>query len=77
MYGYSVDEVIGKPVSMLAPSARQEEIQEKLECLKRGETVGHFETIRVTKDGTEFPMEISVSPIRDAAGRTIGASTIG
>jgi two-component system cell cycle sensor histidine kinase/response regulator CckA len=77
MYGYSVDEVMGKPVSMLAPGARQEEISKMLECLKRGETIGHFETIRVTKGGTEFPIEISVSPIRDAMGRTIGASTIG
>ena len=48
-----------------------------LECLKRGETVDHFETIRVRKDGTEFQIEVTVSPIRDALERIVGASTIG
>jgi PAS domain S-box-containing protein len=77
MYGYSAKEVIGKPVSMLVPIDRPDEIPEVLECLKRGEIVDHFETVRVRKDGTEFPIEITVSPIRDAMEKTVGASTIG
>jgi PAS domain S-box-containing protein len=77
MYGYSANEAIGKPVSMLVPSDRPDEIPEVLECLKRGKTVDHFETIRVRKNGTEFPIEITISPIRDAMERIVGASTIG
>jgi two-component system NtrC family sensor kinase len=69
--------VKGKPLGMLAPPDRQNEIPKVLEDLRRGETVGHFETMAVRKDGTAFPVEIAASPIRDAMGRTIGASTIG
>ena len=48
-----------------------------LERLKRGEIVDHFETVRVRKDGKEIQVEITVSPIRDAMERIVGASTIG
>jgi two-component system cell cycle sensor histidine kinase/response regulator CckA len=77
MYGYSAREVMGKPVSMLVPADRPVEIAMILERLKRGETVDHFETIRVRKDGTQFHIEVTVSPIRDAVERTIAASAIG
>lgn len=77
MYGYLAKEAIGKPVSMLVPINHPDEIPEILERLKRNEIVDHFETIRVRKDGEEFPIEITVSPIRDAMERIAGASTIG
>jgi two-component system, cell cycle sensor histidine kinase and response regulator CckA len=77
MYGYSAKETIGKSVSMLTPVDRLDEIPEILERLKRGEIVDHFETLRLRKDGKEFPTEITVSPIRDALERIVGASTIG
>src|ERR1019366_6304927 len=48
-----------------------------LECLKRGETIDHFETVRRRKDGKEIHIELTVSPIRDALERIVGASTIG
>jgi two-component system cell cycle sensor histidine kinase/response regulator CckA len=77
IYGYSATEAIGKPVSMLVPIDRPNEIPEILERLKRNEVVDHFETFRVRKDGTEFNIEITASPIRDAMERVVGASTIG
>jgi len=77
IYGYSAREAIGQPAAMLVPADRSDEIQRMLECLKRGETVDHFETVRLRKDGKEIPMEVTVSPIRDALERIVGASTIG
>ncbi|MFZ0038624.1 MAG: PAS domain S-box protein [Candidatus Acidiferrales bacterium] len=77
IYGYSAEETIGKPVSMLAPADRPDEISQMLERLKCGETVDHFETVRVRKDGQEIQIELTISPIRDALNRIVGASTIG
>ena len=77
MYGYSAKEAIGASVSLLTPSDRLGEIPEILERLKRGEIVDHFETLHLRKDGKTFPTEITVSPIRDATERIVGASTIG
>jgi PAS domain S-box-containing protein len=77
IYGYSAREAIGRPHGMLVPKDRPDETPEMLKCLIRGETIDHFETIRVRKDGTELQMEVTVSPIRDALERIVGASTIG
>jgi len=77
LYGYSAKEAIGKAASMLVPLDRPDETSEMLECLKRGETVEHFETVRVRKDGKEIELEVTVSPIRDALERIVGSSTIG
>jgi len=76
IYGYSHDEVIGKNISLLAPADRPDEIPQILERIRHGETVEHFESIRVTKDGRRLNVSISVSPIREAAGRVTGASAI-
>jgi two-component system cell cycle sensor histidine kinase/response regulator CckA len=76
IYGYSPTEAIGKHVTMLVPKDRQDETPALLECLKRGETVDHFETVRVRKDGKEIQVEITISPILDAMERIVGASTI-
>jgi two-component system cell cycle sensor histidine kinase/response regulator CckA len=77
MYGYSASEAIGKSVNMLVPINRPDEIADLLGRLKRGEIVDHFETLRVRKDGKEFHIEITLSPIRDALEKIVGASTIG
>jgi len=77
MYGYSAAEAIGKPVSILVPIGRPDEIPQILKRLKRGETVQHFETVRTRKDGKEIQIELTVSPIRDALENVVGASTIG
>jgi PAS domain S-box-containing protein len=76
IYGYSASEAIGQPVTMLVPLDRSDEVPCLLARLKRGETVDHFETVRVRKDGKGIPMELTVSPIRDALERIVGASTI-
>jgi PAS domain S-box-containing protein len=76
IYGYTSEEVIGKPVSMLAPPERHDEIPAILERIKRGEPVEHLETIRVRKDGTRINVSITVSPIHDRDGQVTGASTI-
>jgi PAS domain S-box-containing protein len=77
IFGYSPKEAIGQPVTMLVPADRPDEVPRILECLKRGETVEHFETVRLRKDGKIVQIEITVSPIRDALERIVGASTIG
>ena len=77
MYGYSAIEVMGKLVTMLVPVNRPDEIREILGRLKRNEIVDRFETVRVRKDGKEIQVELTVSPIRDAMERVVGASSIG
>jgi len=76
IYGYAPEEVIGKHISLLAPGDRPDEIQEILQKIARGESTEHFESVRVTKDGRQLDVSISVSPLRDAKGEIIGASAI-
>ena len=76
MYGFSAKEAIGKSESMLVPVDLRDEIPEALERWKRNEIVDHLETLRVRKDGVQFHAEITISPIRDAMERIVGASTI-
>jgi two-component system cell cycle sensor histidine kinase/response regulator CckA len=76
IYGYTGNEIVGKNISVLAPPDRPDEIPHILEMIRRGETVEHFESMRVTKDGRRLNVSISVSPIRDANGRVTGASAI-
>ncbi len=76
IYGYTAQEVIGRPISLLAPKDRADEIPEILRKIRTGERVEYFETVRVTKDGRRLNMSVSVSPILDAEGKVIGASTI-
>lgn len=76
VYGYRAEDVLGKPVSVLAPEDRKDEIAGLLERIKRGEAVMNFETERYRKDGTRIDLSLDVSPIKDASGRITGASTI-
>lgn len=76
IYGYTAEEAIGRPISILAPQDRPDEIPEILEKLRHGERVEYFETVRVRKDGQRLNVSISISPIRDAQGEIIGASAI-
>ena len=76
MYGYSAAEIVGRPVSVLVPPIRADEIPEILERLKRGERVDHFETVRVRKNGETFDVCLNASPVRDASGKILGAFTI-
>jgi PAS domain S-box-containing protein len=76
LFGYAADEVIGKPVTILFPEERLDEETRILECLRRGERIEHYDTVRRGKDGREIDISLSVSPVRNKAGIVIGASTI-
>src|SRR5579863_5879619 len=76
IYGYTAQEMIGKPISMLAPPERADEIQIILQKIRSGERVEYFESVRVTKDKRRLHVSISVSPIYDGDGKVVGASTI-
>ncbi len=75
-YGYSAAEAVGRPSAMLLPENRRDEIKHILARIRRGELVDHYETVRVRKDGTHLLVSLSVSPIKDVAGRVIGAASI-
>lgn len=76
LYGYKAEEVIGKTVSILIPSDRPDEEPAILAKLRRGERIDHYETIRTAKDGRLIDVSLTVSPIREASGKVIGASKI-
>jgi PAS domain S-box-containing protein len=76
IYGYKPEEVVGKHISLLTPGDRPDEISEILRKIVRGESTEHYESARVTKDGRQLSVSISVSPLRNAAGEIVGASAI-
>ncbi len=76
LYGYSAEEVIGRPISILVPPDRPEEIPNILSRLRRGESVEHFETKRVKKNGEVIDIALTISPIMNAEGIISGAATI-
>jgi PAS domain S-box-containing protein len=76
IYGYSAEEAVGQPISMLVPPDRPNEIPHILERIRLGEKVDHFETVRLAKDGRRLNISLTVSPIRNSAGDIVGASTI-
>jgi PAS domain S-box-containing protein len=76
LFGYTAQEIVGKSILTLVPSERQDEEREFLSRLRRGESIEHFDTVRVRKDGTRIPVSVTISPIREAGGRVIGASKI-
>jgi PAS domain S-box-containing protein len=76
LYGYSEEEAVGQPVTMLVPSDRPEEVPEILRNVRRGEKVERLETVRVSKDGRHLDVSLTVSPIRNQEGEIVGASTI-
>jgi PAS domain S-box-containing protein len=76
IYGYSAREVTGRHISLLAPPEFPDEIPRILDKLRQGEAIERLETNRVRKDGRIIPVALTVSPIKDEAGRIVGASTI-
>src|SRR6185295_11919154 len=76
IFGYQADEVIGKPVTILIPTDLLDEEPEILRKIKAGERVEHYETVRLRKDGTPVDISLTVSPIKTADGKIIGASKI-
>jgi PAS domain S-box-containing protein len=76
MFGYSAAEAIGQHITLIIPPERHAEEADVLAHLRRGEKVDHFETVRQTKDGRKLDISLTVSPIKDAQGRIIGASKV-
>ncbi len=76
IFGYLAEEVIGKPVTILIPPDRHDEEPRILERIRRGERVEHYETIRQRKDGSKIDISLTVSPVKNAEGKIIGASKI-
>jgi PAS domain S-box-containing protein len=76
LFGYTSDEVVGKPVTMLIPLERVDEEPSILQRLRRGERIDHYETVRRRKDGSLVDISLTVSPIMSADGRVVGASKI-
>jgi PAS domain S-box-containing protein len=76
IFGYSTNEALGKPVTLLIPEDHSDEEPAILERLRRGERIDHYSTVRRRKDGALIDVSLSVSPIKDFSGRVIGASKI-
>jgi len=76
MFGYTADEAVGRPITLIIPPERLDEEMEILRRLRRGEAIRHFETERRAKDGRLIPISLVISPMTDARGRLIGASKI-
>jgi PAS domain S-box-containing protein len=76
LFGFSAHEVIGRPVSILVPPDRLEELGAAMERVRKGERVSPLETVRQHKDGTLVEVAVAVSPVRDEQGRLVGASSI-
>ena len=76
MFGYTADEMIGQSITILIPPEHAEEESEILDRIKSGIRVEHFESIRLRKDGSTFPVSLTISPIRDRQGNVVGASKI-
>jgi PAS domain S-box-containing protein len=76
MFGYSAGEMVGRPITLIIPPSHQNEEEQILSKIKRGERVEHFETQRLRKDGGLVDISVTVSPIKDSHGRVIGASKV-
>jgi PAS domain S-box-containing protein len=76
IYGYTEAEAVGKPINMLVPPELPDEENKILEMLRAGGRIQHFETVRVTKTGKRINVSLTISPIKDSSGRTVGCSGI-
>jgi len=76
LFGYLAEEVIGKPITIIIPADRQDEEPVIIERIRRGERIDHYETVRQRKNGSLIDVSLSVSAIRDEAGRVVGAAKI-
>jgi PAS domain S-box-containing protein len=76
LFGYTAEEVVGKPVTILIPVERHDEGPTILDRIRRGERVDPYETIRQRKDGSTVDISLTVSPVRNSEGRIVGASKI-
>lgn len=76
IFGYSAEEIIGRPISILIPCDRRDEETHILQKIRQGESIKQYETVRVRKDGQQINICTTVSPIKDKAGTVVGAAAI-
>ena len=76
IFGYRAEEVVGKSITIIIPKELRGEEAQILEKIRRGESVDHFDTVRLTKDGRRITISLTVSPVRDSRGIIVGASKI-
>ncbi|HEX2194692.1 MAG TPA: PAS domain S-box protein, partial [Candidatus Limnocylindria bacterium] len=76
LYGYTAEEMVGQSIGRIFPPDRPDELSNILARLSRGERIEHFETVRRRKDGSLVDVSVTVSPVRDAGDRVVGASAI-
>jgi PAS domain S-box-containing protein len=76
MFGYTIEEAVGKHITLIIPVDRRDEEATIIERLKRGERIEHFQTRRQSKDGSLLDISLTISPVKNAAGVIIGASKI-
>lgn len=76
LYGWSAAEAIGRPISLIVPPDRHEELAGIMDRIRRGERVRHHETVRVRRGGARVDVSLTISPVRDASGRLVGVSKI-
>lgn len=76
IYGYAAKEVIGKPIAVLIPPDRKDEETKILERIRNGERIETYQTVRLRKDGSPVEISLTISPVRNAEGKVVGASKI-
>jgi PAS domain S-box-containing protein len=76
VFGYPAEEAIGQPITIVIPEDRHDEERQILTRIRRGERIEHYETVRRRKHGSLISVSLTVSPVRDAEGKIVGASKI-
>jgi len=76
LFGYSAEEAIDQPITLIIPPERHDEEKVIIERLRRGEAIEHFETVRVAKSGRRLDISLTISPVRDNTGKIIAASKV-
>ncbi|HET9015998.1 MAG TPA: EAL domain-containing protein [Thermomicrobiaceae bacterium] len=76
VYGYLAEEIVGRSVAVLSPPDRTDELTDILRRLAAGEHIIQMETARITRDGRQIDVSLTISPVRDETGRVVGASTV-
>jgi len=76
LFGYAAEEAVGQNITLIIPPERRDEERTIVEQLTRGERIDHFETVRRRKDGSLIDVSLTISPMKDASGRVVGASKL-